>query len=48
MQPTLVVICAFGDHAIGDIVTAADVVTQILASDHADHVVKVTPHTMES
>lgn len=48
MQPTLVVIRPFGGHAIGDIVTAADAVTQILASDHADQVVKVIPHTMES
>ena len=48
MQPTLVVVRPFGPHAIGDVIVAPDLVTQILASDHAEHVVKVTPRQTEA
>ena len=48
MQPTLIVVRAFGPHAIGDVIVAVDLVAQILASDHAEHVVKVTPRQTEA
>jgi hypothetical protein len=48
MQPTLVVVRDFGPHAIGDVIVAPDIVAQILASDHAEHVVKVTPRQTEA
>jgi hypothetical protein len=48
MQPTLVVVRAFGPHNIGDVITATDIVAQILASDHAEHVVKVAPRQTEA
>ena len=47
MQPTLVVVRAFGPYAIGDVIVAPDVVAQILASDHAEQVVKVKPRQTE-
>ena len=43
MQTTLVVVRPFGTHAVGDFITTADAVTQILASDHAKCVVKMVP-----
>jgi hypothetical protein len=43
MQTTLVVVRPFGSHAVGDFITAADTITQILASDHAKCVVKMAP-----
>ena len=48
MQPTLVVVRPFGKHAIGDVITDSGAVTEILASDHADHVVKIVPQSMEA
>lgn len=46
MQTTLVVVRPFGPHAVGDVITTPDTVTQILASDHAKCVVKmVNPAT---
>jgi hypothetical protein len=48
MQPTLVVVRPFGPHAVGDVITAADTIAQILASDHANHVVKVSPRQTEA
>jgi hypothetical protein len=48
MQPTLVVVRAFGPYAIGDVIVAPDIVAQVLASDHAAHVVKVKPRPTEA
>jgi len=48
MPLTLVVVRAFGPYAIGDVIVASDIVAQILASDHAEHVVKVTPRQTEA
>jgi hypothetical protein len=48
MQPNLVVVRAFGPYAIGDVIVAPNLVAQILASDHAAHVVKVTPRQTEA
>jgi hypothetical protein len=48
MEPTLVVVRAFGAYAIGDHITAADAIAKILASDHANHVVKITPPKTEA
>jgi hypothetical protein len=45
MDITLVVVRPFGLHAIGDRITAAEVVTATLASDHANAVVAVTVHS---
>jgi hypothetical protein len=42
MDITLVVVRPFGQHAIGDRITAPEVVTTTLASDHAHAVVAVT------
>lgn len=47
MQPTLVVVRPFGPHAVGDVITAPDAIAQILAADHAFHVVKVAPRKTE-
>ena len=41
MDITLVVVRAFGPHAIGDRITASEVVAATLASDHAHSVVAV-------
>ena len=41
MDRTLVVVRPFGTHVIGERITAADVVSAILASDHAHAVVAV-------
>ena len=43
MQTTLVVVRAFGPHAIGDLIAAASDVTQTLASEHAGYVVQMVP-----
>ncbi len=44
MDITLVVVRPFGPHAIGDRITAPEVVAATLASDHANAVVPiVTP-----
>ncbi len=40
MQTTLVVVRPFGSYAIGDFITTADTVGQILASDQARCVVR--------
>ena len=48
MQPTLVVVRAFGPHAIGDVITTPDAVAAILASEHAGHVVKLAPRPAEA
>jgi hypothetical protein len=48
MQTTLVVVRAFGPYAIGDVITTPALVTQILASDHAEHVVKFAPRQTEA
>ena len=47
METTLVVVRAFGAYAIGDHVTAAEAIATILASDHANYVVKITPPQTE-
>ena len=47
MQPTLVVVRAFGPYAIGAVITSPEDVAKILAADHADHVVKITPRQTE-
>ncbi len=47
MQPTLVVVRPFGQHAIGDLIVAPDAVAQILDSDNAEHVVKIVPSQTE-
>lgn len=39
----LVVVRPFGAYRIGDVVTDADAVQRILTSEHADHVVRITP-----
>ena len=45
MDITLVVVCPFGPHAIGDRITAPEVVSATLASDHAGNVVAIpTPN----
>lgn len=41
MDITLVVVRSFGPHAIGDHITAPEVVSATLASDHAHAVVAV-------
>ena len=41
MEITLVVVRPFGSHAIGDRITAPEVVAATLASDHAHAVVAV-------
>ena len=41
MDITLVVVRPFGPHAIGDRITAPEVVSATLASDHATHVVAI-------
>ncbi len=46
--PTLVVVRAFASYAIGEVITAAEAIAQILASDHAEHVVKVAPTQTEA
>lgn len=43
MQTTLVVVRAFGGHAIGDLITATSEVTDALASEHASYVVQMVP-----
>jgi hypothetical protein len=49
MEPTqVVVVRPFGAYAIGAVVTAPDAIAKILASDHADHVVKITHPTTEA
>ncbi len=49
MEPTqLVVVRPFGTYAIGTVITAADMIAKILASDHADHVVKVAHPSTEA
>ena len=41
MNITLVVVRAFGPHAVGDRITAPEVVAATLASEHANAVVAV-------
>ncbi len=41
MDITLVVVRPFGSHAVGDRITAPEMVTAILASEHAHAVVGV-------
>ena len=41
MDITLVVVRAFGSHAVGDRITGPEVVSATLASDHATAVVPV-------
>ncbi len=49
MDITLVVVRAFGPHAIGDRITAPEVVSATLASDHANAVVPIqTPSPVPS
>jgi hypothetical protein len=43
MQTTLVVVRAFGSHAIGDLVMSPSEITQILASEHVNYVVQMVP-----
>ena len=43
MQTTLVVVRAFGDHAIGDLITDSTQVTGTLASEHGSYVVQMIP-----
>ena len=43
MQTTLVVVRAFGSHAIGDLITSATETAQILASEHVNYVVQMVP-----
>ena len=48
METTLVVVRPFGPHAIGDRITAPELVAATLDSDHAGAVVAiVTPSTPE-
>ena len=47
MEITLVVVRAFGPHAIGDRITAPEVVAATLASDHAGAVVAISTPTPE-
>ena len=48
MQNTLVVVRAFGSHAIGDLIVVPATVVEILASEHAGYVVQtVLPATPE-
>ena len=42
MDITLVVVRPFGPHAVGDRITAPEVVAATLASDHANAVVTVS------
>ena len=46
--PILVVVRAFASYAIGDVITSAETIVQILASDLAAHVVKVAPSQTEA
>lgn len=39
----LVVVRAFGAYRVGDIVTDAQTIEKILASEHAEHVVRIHP-----
>jgi len=39
----LVVVRPFGPYRIGDVVTEAESVERILESEHAEHVVRITP-----
>ena len=43
MEFILVVVQAFGPHAVGDVVRDGAAITDILASEHAGHVVRVRP-----
>ncbi len=45
MNITLVVVRAFGSHAVGDRITVPEVVAATLASDHANAVVAVSAPT---
>ncbi len=47
MDITLVVVRAFGPHAVGDRITALEVVSATLASDHAHAVVAIPTPTIE-
>ena len=47
MDITLVVVRAFGPHATGDRITAPEVVSATLASDHANAVVAIPTSTIE-
>ena len=42
MDITLVVVRAFGPHAIGDRITTAEEINATLGSEHAGHVVRLT------
>ena len=48
MHPSLVVVRAFGPHAVGDAITAPDAVATVLASEHSEHVVKIASRQMEA
>ncbi len=39
----LVVVRPFGPHRVGDVVSDADAVSRVLASEHVDHVVRIDP-----
>jgi hypothetical protein len=39
----LVVVRPFGPYRVGDVVTEAASVERIVASEHAEHVVRITP-----
>jgi hypothetical protein len=39
----LVVVRPFGPYRIGDVVTDEQSVERIIASEHAEHVVRITP-----
>lgn len=39
----LVVVRPFGSYRIGDVVTDEETIERIMASEHADHVVRVSP-----
>ncbi len=45
MQTNLVVVRPFSSHAVGDLITAADAISQILTSDHANCVVRIAAPT---
>ncbi len=39
----LVVVRPFGSHRVGDVITDESSIKSILASEHAEHVVRIVP-----